>query len=249
MKTDLKTTLMIVGLILVCLGLGYGWYDSNQKKNQELDMRIKLENALADSIRSFKNKRGEWVTEKNTLQASINDLEDMNGALNEQQKELIERVKETNKEKEVISAALFKAEATIDSLLNTEAEILNDSTLAFNDSTEHFNYSISVGNVEPYKEYKPYLSINNITIPTSYFVSFNWDKNRRENYPMSFNVTPTNPYIKITSTESYAIPELQKQIIKPTGWKKIGNFFKDRWQDLLIGGVGFGVGYGLGASQ
>ena len=249
MKTNLKTNLLIIALILGCLGIGYAWYDSSQKQKQELAMHIKLEKALTDTIRVHQNESGEWVTEKLTLQGDIDDLSGMVGGLNDEKQELVNRIKKTNKQKEVIAAALFSATATIDSLLNTEAIVINDSTLAFSDSTEHYNYNISVGNIQPFKDYRPYLSLNRFSVPTDYFVSFNWDKNKREQYPVSFNVTPTNPYIRVTSVESYAIPQLQKQIVKPTGWKKFGNFFKDRWQDLLIGGVSFGVGYGLGASQ
>ena len=236
----MKTKLLIIALILACLGLGYAWYGSSQKYNQELAMHVKLEKALADTVRTHQNERGEWVSEKLTLQGDVTKLTELNGALSEEQKELIKRVKKVNKEKDVFAAALFTANATIDSLLNTEVIIINDSTLAFMDSTEHFNYDISIGNVQPFKDYKPYLSINRFSVPTDYFITFNWDKNKREQYPVSFAVTPTNPYIRVTSVESYAIPEVNRTELKPNLFKRLNNlpYIKPI---IFITGLGLGV--------
>ena len=64
MKNNFKVNLLIIGLILACLGLGYMWYDSTQKHNHELAMHVKLEKALSDTVRAHQNNRGEWVSEK-----------------------------------------------------------------------------------------------------------------------------------------------------------------------------------------
>jgi hypothetical protein len=235
--------------ILALLIIGYFLVDMRGNYKNELQMREKLENALSDTMRTNKDKFGRLRSEKLTMQGEIDDLKKRTNLLNEEKRQLLSEVENLNKEKEVIAAALFEAEATIDSLLNTTGVVINDSTYSFSDSTQHYNYRILVGNITPYLDYKPFLLINNFTITTDYLVSFNWEKNRREFYPVSFNVTPTNPFIRINGIESYAIPELQKQIVKPTGWKKFGNFFKERWEDLLIGGISFGVGYGIGSSR
>jgi hypothetical protein len=249
MKTDFKNTLLIIILVLTCLGIGYGWYNSNQKKSVEIEMRIKLENALADTIQTYQNQRGEWVSEKLTMQGNLDDVINLAEGLNKEKQELLKRVKEINKQKEVIAAALFSAESKIDSLLNIDVEIINDSTLAFSDSTVQYNYNIVVGNVQQFKTNNPYLLINKFSVPTDFFVSFNWNKNKREFYPVSFTVTPTNQYVSISNIESYAIPEINPVELKSTGWIKIGNFFKERWQDIIIGGAGFAGGYIFGATR
>jgi len=240
--------LFIILLLLVAGTLGYFLVEMRGKYKQEVAMHIKLEKALTDTVRYHKNERGELVAEKLTMQGDIDDLEGKVAGLNKEKQELISRVRESNKENEVIAAALFSARLTIDSLINSKADIINDSTIVFSDSSKYYQYNILVGNVRPFKNYPPFMRVNDFSIPTDYYVTFNWEKNKREFYPVSFNVSATNPFIKITGIESYAIPELQKQVVKPTGWKKVGNFFKERWKEILIGGAGFAIGVGVGGS-
>jgi hypothetical protein len=73
-------------------------------------------------------------------------------------------------------------------------------------------------------------------------VNFHWKDDRKEGYPISFNVINTNPYFKVHDIQSYAIPELTREKVKPTFWQKVGQFGKSTGGKLTIFGIGVGVG-------
>ena len=235
------TTLILI--ILIVLGIGYYRNTVNDLKNQVTE-EVKLSNALLDTTRTYRNKNNELVSEKLTLQASLERLKDENLNLSESQRELLRRIDEMGREKEVIAAALIKTEIRLDSLLNIGGVV--DTTakkVDFYENSDTLIYHISVRDVLPaFQDKRPSLLFETFFIPNESFIEFHWNTNRRENYPIGFSVTNTNPLFETVNIDSYAIPELQKQELTPTTWNKIVDFLKTNGK--YIGAFGIGVAAG-----
>ncbi len=237
---DFKTIAMIVLIIVILVGGGLWWNQHNKqqlKYNVEHNLRI----ALEDSVDVYQNKEGEWVAEKKTLQGDISTLEDENVNLTENQTNLLARLKRANKKNDVFAAALAQQEVVIDSLINTVATIDTvNHTIAFEANTDSIEYKIKVLNVKPIEKLSPILLIQELKIPNEVFVEFHWEDGKT--HPVAVSMTNSNTFFKTNDIDSYAIPELQKDVVKPTGWKKIGNFFKNSGKYIGIFGAGALVG-------
>ena len=208
-----------------------------------------VKNALLDTIHTYKNKLGEIVSEKLTLQFQLNDQKQYNNQLNNSQKELLSRIENLNNKNDLISAALIKSKFVIDSLMlevSGKIDTLNNR-INFNNNTNltDINIDLTVFNVKPFDKLMPTkLLINNLNFDNKQFITFNWDKNK-PNYPVSFNISNSNKYIKTYDIQSYAIPELNKPIIKPNLWQKVKGFFGDTKNAVIKIGIGVGIGYSL----
>jgi len=240
---NIKNIAIIV--LLIMLGFGaYQYFNNNSKWSNKYDLQVNLTKAVTDTLHQTTDALGRVTSEKLTLQASNKDLKDKVGVLTENQKELLAEVKAANKKNDIITAALIKERVKVDSLgalLATKIDTTNN-TISFNDSTKDVKYNMTVTNVKQAEPEKPTnLLINDLEFPNSKFVKFNWG-DKKEGYPISFSVTNSNHYFQTQNIDSYAIPELQKQEVKPTGWKKIGNFFKKAGKDILIFGSGVATG-------
>lgn len=260
-KTKLKSfnyniniTQLILGvLILLVLGIG-GWKLHNNKVNKvekELATEIKLRNALVDTVHTFQNKEKEWVTEKLTIQEDIKNLQKMNGQLSADQRELISRVKELNKTNTVIAAALIRTQLRVDSLLLADGNVTvdtNKKTIEFTgkyvNEKKVMNYGFTLGKVLPaYMKEKPTLKIDLLEFPNTQTVDFHWkNDSKKEGYPVAFSVSNTNDFYKTVNIESYAIKAIDKEVIAPNGWQKIGSFFKKTGNKFVYIGIGVGVG-------
>ncbi|MFW6219429.1 MAG: hypothetical protein ACOC33_01045 [bacterium] len=220
--------------------------------SDKLDQQISLTNALQDTLRKTNNYLGEEKASKLTLQASLDKLQDQNLNLNDNQKELVSRIKRIQKENQIISAALVRTEVRLDSALDfITAEVnLKDSSLVFPLTSDSISFNIQVNDALPAKKYiKPKLSINSLSIPNKQFIEFHFDdKNEYHQRPVSFSITNSNPLITTTDVESYIIPEVNQEAIKPTGWEKVKHFFKKRKKEIIIFTIGGGVGYLLGTN-
>ena len=242
--------LLIVILVLLLGGAGWFYVNNNQKWDKKYSTELKLREALLDSMVISKNKHGELVAEKRTLQGELSDLTSDNVKLNDDQKELLGRVKTLQKEKTVISAALVRQGVRIGELENiiasaTEIDTINN-TISFieNDTTKDFQYDLMVSHVKPINlETPPTLRFNNIYFPNTQIVTFSFDKNERKDYPISFSVSNSNPYYQTYNIESYAIKGLSQENVNPTGWQKFGKFFTQYGKYMLVGvgGVALGV--------
>jgi len=211
------------------------------------DMKIQesnLRKALTDSATHFKTKEGAWGVEKRTLQASLDELSDKNLQLSSNQKSLIQQVKDQNKTSQTIAAALLELKAEVTNIKNGKVTTETDSTVAFTsppaDTT--FQYSLTVFNVHRYKMQEPSLLINKISFPNKQTINFHWKDDRKEGYPVSFSVVNTNPYFKVNDIQSYAIPELTREKVKPTFWQKVGTFSKSTGGKLTFLAIGFVAG-------
>lgn len=248
----------IVVIILLLLGVGGGFYLYQNKVNNlknELDIANKLKNALLDSATVYQNKKGEWVTEKLTLQETIKNLGKINGQLTASQKELLARINGLSDKNTTIAAALIQSQIKIDSLLAHSSVAIDsvNKSLTFQDSVVNanketiFKYDITIRKAVPaFVSIKPTLMFNSISLPNTQFIEFHWKNDKKLGYPVAFSVTNSNDYFKTINIDSYIIPEIQKPAIKPTFWQKVGDFFTKSGGKLVwfgAGGVGGAVLY------
>lgn len=252
-KIITKERVIILLLIFLLLGIGFH-FQSIKNHNDKYEIEVKLREALQDSMKTYQNARGEWTSTKKTLQAEIKDLTSDNVKLNADQKELLSRINGEKKKNNIISAALVRAEVRIDSLTNliataSEVDTIHNTVKFENlgDSTSHFQYSMTAFNVRPADfSIKPTLKFNSIVFPNKQYITFQFDENKRNDYPISFSITNSNPYYKVLNLESYTIPGLQKEVVNPTGWQKVWKFIKVNGKYILVGGAAFTLGYSLG---
>lgn len=250
-----KNNRWAIVLVIILIIIGSGIYNLQRNKIKRLDEKVeyevKLKNALTDSIHIYKDKEDNWVAEKLTIQGRVKDLLEDSIRLTTSQKHLLKQVEEANKQNTVITAALIRANYIIDSLKH--GGIVNVDTMKktidfIEEKNPNINYDFQVKNVLPYPlNTKPELLIKSLNLPNEQFIKFQWDKDKRADYPVSFSVTNTNKYIKVYDVNSYAIPDLNKEDIDPTGWEKFSkwmnrnqNYFKWFGGGALVGG---GVGY------
>jgi hypothetical protein len=245
-----KNHLLIVVIVALLLGLGTTVYFQRKSINNlknKVETEVKLKDALLDSMKIYINKEGEWTAEKLTIQATIKELSKMYGQLTESQKELMDRVKELNKKNDVIVAALIQSNVKIDSLLGTGKAVIDsvNKNITFPEiSNPDLQYHIQAKNVVPaFPNVKPTLYILDLTMPNKSFVSFQFDKVKGN--PISFSVSNSNKYFHVANIESYAIPGINKDIVKPTGWQKTWGFIKKNGTIIIIGAAGLAAGHYL----
>lgn len=243
-KLNLLTIIIIVIVLVVGIGVGFYKMGNNIKSmNIEISDKNKTNRALNDSVRFYVNKYNEIVAEKLTLQGKVKDIIDKNNKLTENQNDLMKRVVEINKKNVVIAAANVKLIVMVDSLRSVTG-IYNPLTksVPFSDSTSTIKYKINVSNIAEIINKKPTLQITDLYLPNIQKIDFHWSKDSKLDHPVSFSVVNTNKYFKVNDIDSYIIPEINKNTIKPNGWEKIGNFFKNGGSKITIFGTGVGVG-------
>jgi len=242
---------LVLVLILLLVGGGIFKIQNNRIKEwkDKHQTEVKLRNALIDSVDYYQNELGETVAEKLTLQTTVKNLETLNDELTASQQELLRRVKAADKENKVIAAALIEAEALIDSLMGDGWVVVNpeDSTINFTDTTEFLLYDITIGNAfasSPTKD--PTILFNHFSMPNKLFVDFQWKEDKKEGFPITLSVSNSNPYYKTNDINSYIIPEIQKEVLNPTGWQKVGKWFVRNGK--IIGFVAGGIAIGAGGT-
>jgi len=243
-KIDNKTILIII-LSLLIAG-GYYYHTSRiDKLKADREISNKLNAALTDTLRVYVGENGTLKYEKLAMQASISDLKDGNITLTKEKKELLNEVKKLNKDKIVLAATIIKQKFQIDSLskISVFGGWYNLYTVRFKKiNNDTINFKISVTNISEINGLKPLLIIDSLSIPNEITVAFNWDKDKRKDYPVSVTVENSNPLMKVNNIEAYAIPELQKKNVKPNFWQRVKGGLKKFKDDIIVFGVGFLAG-------
>lgn len=248
----LKNNRWAIILIILFIIIGNGVYKIQHNKinklNEKYTSEVKLKNALTDSIKIYKDKENNWVVEKLTIQGRIDNLLEDSIRLTVSQRSLLKKVNAANKKNNVITAALIKANFIIDSLMNDSGivDTINKTVEFIEDKNPDIKYELKIFGVQPYPpNIKPSLLIKKLELPNEQFIKFQWDENKRANYPISFSVTNTNKYINVYNIDSYAIPDLKKKNINPTGWEKFSGWINRNQNYLKWFGGGAIVGGGI----
>lgn len=252
LNIDLKTIIIIVVLAVFLIGGGGAWVKSKFNKiNNTLTEQINLNAALNDSITYTVNKYNEEVATKLTLQTNLKNLQKKydddsfqltseNQKLTENQKELVERINNLKDKNNVITAALYDAHFIIDTLLFGAPETIvnDDNSMTLKQDTDSISFDFTVFNAAPISLAKPTpVRFNCLSIPNKTFIVFHWgDKKKYYQRPISFSVTNSSPFVTTSEMDSYIIPEVNYELMHPTAWDKIGNFFK-KPAVIIIGGV------------
>jgi hypothetical protein len=219
---------------------------SDQKSIKDVKIEeSNLRKALADTLHHFQTKEGDWGAEKLTMQTELSNLQDKNLVLSENQKTLVKQVEQQNKTSQTIAAALIELTAKVEGLTNEKPIHQTDSSVQFAAKTPDFEYDLTVFNVKPFELKTPTLTLNRIAFPNKQTVNFHWKDDRKEGYPVSFSVVNTNQYFKVTDIQSYAIPELTREKVKPTFWQKVGQLSKTTGGKIVTFAIGAGVGFGV----
>lgn len=240
----IKTIAIIVSVILIFLVFNIS---CNRIKNLNNDLKYqeKLVGALTDTMRQYKDVNGNLISEKKTIQADLDILNDKNIKLTNSQRELLERVKKLNKENKVLAAANVELRARIDSLMGIIGIVDTiHHTINFPYNNSDLVLDLTVENVVPYNKSKEtYLNINNITLPNKQAITFQWNNDKKNGYPISFTVTNSNKYFQVQNIESYAIPGLDKNQISPTKWQKFMKTLKNGGKYGIAIGIGVAGGF------
>lgn len=236
-------------LVFIMLIVGSVIYNLQRNSIEELKTKhlteVKFKNALIDTVGYYKNVYGEEVAVKLTLQTTVKNLLLLNDNLSDSQQDLLKRIKNVEKKNSIIAAALIDAESIIDSLLADGYVEINvaDSSFKFTDSTEFLIYDILIGKAFPViPDVDPTLMFNKLSMPNKQFVNFYWKDNKKEGYPISFSTSNSSPYFKTNDINSYVIPEINKKEINPTGWEKVGIWFKKNNQLVKFAASGVVIG-------
>lgn len=243
-----QKSIIIGGLILLLIAGVLYHFTQIAKHNLQHSNDEKLQRALTDTLSTYKNDKGQWVSEKLTLQLDIKDLKDKNLTLTQSQKDLLDAVKKINKENQVIAAALIEMGVQLSGLINDKPVAVTDSTVQFKDVIKDANdsvalaYDIFISNVKPLESKSPKLEFRSFDLPNKQLISFQWKDDRKSGYPISFSVTNTNPYYKVYDINSYAIEELDKTALRPNLWQRLGKFSRSTGGKIVFLGVGFVAG-------
>jgi len=246
----LKNNKIVILIIILLVAIYYQYQRIEYWKKQYHDEN-NINISLNDSIKYFKNERNEWVAEKQTIQTSLKQMEQMNNKLNNFQKELLSRIKEIEKKNTIIAAALIQTNVKIDSLLDKDigGQITIDTLnkkINFTNSDTIFNYNIDVNNVIPSNPNKtPSIFFNSIELPNKQFINFYWKNDRKKGYPVAFSISNSNPYFKTVNIDSYIIPNIDKKHLNPNFWQKIDNFFFKNKDIVIYFSVGAVTGIGI----
>jgi hypothetical protein len=239
MKDFIKKNSQIVAILVmaVLFFLMSSSYEATlTERNKQLKQTELLLEAVNDKMDSITVENGKLSYSKRTLQADVKQLKDMEHLLTDEQNKLMSKVNKANKEKQVIAAALVKTQAEL-TKIKGKTGFKNDTTLALYMYTDSLSYEIEVSGVALSKDSAKH-EIVSLKIPNEMYIDFKWGT-KKEGYPVSFSITNSSPYMKTYNIESYIIPEIEKEKLKPSFTQKVDNFFRDNKKPFMIG---FGVG-------
>lgn len=245
-RMNMNLTGFFIGAVLALL-ISFGFTQYQSKVNElkaQIQTEINLKEALLDSVSYYQNEKNEWVAEKLTIQTTIKNLQANNKVLNNAQKELLQRIKASTHESNIITAALLESHLLIDSLLHTGKTIIDTigDNIIFAENNNDVEYKFIVGNVKPVINLKPLLLIDLLYFPNKQFIEFHWEDDKDKGYPISFSVSNSNKYYKTIDINSYAIPQLSKEVLNPTKWGKVKGWFKRSGKAFKWIGVGSVIG-------
>lgn len=237
-KKNLPYTIGVTIIIVLCVVI-YFLFNANTNLKQEIQTEQKLTIALSDSVEYYQNEEEQWVAERLTIQTTFDNFKNLEDKLTANQKVLLEKVENLEKDNHVIAAALIVTQIKIDSLAQGDVEVdITNKTVTFSDSTDVIQYEFVAENVLPaYLDVKPTLNVKKLFLPNEQFIDFHWLDNKKNGFPVSFSVTNSNKYFRTININSYAIPELDKNQLDPTGWQRFTRWSKNNGKVIITVGI------------
>lgn len=231
-KTRVNYYLLALCLLLL-VGMGLL---SQQQNNTEGKLRekVKLEQALRAEMEVSKDDLGNVTSEKLALQASVKDLNKIKDELTLEKQQLLGFVEKQDKQNKLLAAAIVQMGVEVKELRAGVPVAITDSSAQFAVVTDTISYRAEIANVRIIPNIPPTLLIRDLKIPNQSQVSFQWGE-KKEGYPVSFKITNTNPLFKTYNIESYAIPELKKEVVRPNLGQRLGLTIKNGKTPFVIG--------------
>lgn len=218
MKTFLsKYWAYIILLIIIIILIISGWSKNN--KISKLETENNIISVLNDSIKTYKNKLGEYTHEKQAFNVKYSSLEKAYNKLDANSKQLVDKINTLEKKNKLIEATNIHQEVVIDSLTNNKPIVDKvKGTLNFVYDTPTLQYDFLVNTkLES-------LLIQKLKIPNELYISHKFSKDNK----ILVSVSNSNDYFKVNDIDSYIIPlDKNKFKLKPY---------------LVVGGIGIGVG-------
>lgn len=258
-----KSTILTAIIVILLLIIGFGYFQLKSSHKEELSAKENYNNALVAQMKTYRDKNGILYNEKLTLQTSLKQLEQDrdNGKLNADKKELLARIEASGRKKDIIAAALVKAEVKTKKIVIDKPSVVRDSSISFSYNSDTINVDLTVKNVVGIKGRKPALFLDSISLKNTVYVQYDWGK-RTEGYPVSFTISNSNPLFKTSNVESYIIPEVVKDKVRPGLVKRVGKFIVTKAVPIVAGvasgvatgalagpAVGVAVGVGVGTAS
>lgn len=241
----MKNIVERLGFIAVIILLLSMFFSEKNTHKKDMVESNNLLVALHDSMTTYINDNGQLINEKKTLQTNYEILENENLNLTSSQKALLSEIKKLNKDNYLISAALIDTRIRLNRLIDSieQTVIYDTNKITFNATSKYLTYNIDVFNVGRVGFGTPRLVMNDLSLDNRQLIEFHWENNVKLGYPVSFSVKNSNPYFVTSNIESYAIPNLKKESVDPTGWMKIKKWFNNNWDKSLYFAGGVGIGY------
>ena len=233
MNNNLKYILIISLLIFLNIFILFKWYDSN-KLNKKFNNEITL---VQDSIRYFKDKNNEYLTQNNAYILEVNDLKKINKELSNEIKYLKENPLIVEKIETVTNIDTVEMENKIYKKFNCGVYTFTNNFLF--DETFDTNNSININgtsvididtsfNIKSSSSY-----LNNMSLKTELILSFTEQKGE-----IHINAKSKNPMVNITRLNGY--------ILNKETYKTIKNFQKPK---RFYFGVGLNYQYNFKTSK
>ena len=242
-KNRTTETILICLLLLLAVG-GYGlWRKQATAHKAELAAANNYKESLLATMKVYKDTNGVIWAERMTMQTTLNQLRADMSLLSKEKQELLRRITETNRAKDIIAAALIETKVKTKVIYVNKPSVVTDSSVTFASKSDSISFKATVLNVHPIPNRTPSFRLDSLTLDNKTFVNFKWGA-KKEGFPISFSLTNSNPLFKTVNIESYAIPELSKIELRPNLFQRIGAGIRTHG---VVFGVGAVVGFGTGA--
>lgn len=230
---------VVIAILIVLLSIKSCENSKIIKENKEKQTFL---TTLNDSLHVTRNKNNELEYSKKSLQNNISFLKQNINILSNNQKQLVKDIEDN---KNIIAGMKAKIEVLVEHVkVNGKYKQPNDTTLIFtSDSStdKNLQYDITISGVKP--SYKPQLIINKIELPNTTTIKFEWEAEK--NYPVKGTIINSNPYFKVDTLDSFIIPEIKKEELKPNAWQKIKLFSNKTGSKIVLLSTGVIIGVTL----
>lgn len=190
----------VIFLLLIIISLlsagSYSLYTQNTKLSSQVELSHSFLAAVQDSARTFKDKLGREVLEKQVMQTNLQTLTSNYQLLAANQRKLADNIKllPRQQQKQLVNATELKQEARVSKLVSVDTTH-SVGTHHWQSHTDTLSYSIrATGDT---------LRIDSLAIPNQLFLA----QHRDSKGTVTVTATNSNPLLKNKQIDSITIPE------------------------------------------